>query len=245
MTCPLESYAGHPTHVALKTTHIAPLLAADGVLAVDLMVPASIVAGAGAGEEKLEQPGLERQFSNSGLVSLKDAFDSFDANGDGLIDADEISSLSQIMTGKQLSRDEATRVLQMLDKDSDGSVDFGEFCMWFGTQKDAWSLPDPNVFMMGTKADTMPEFGENMFADLKNSFDAFDMDGSGKLDVAELKSFSETLALGTTVSAERLAAATAILDKNDDGLISFPEFVEYFAELPVWKLPASKDEFPL
>ena len=41
---------------------------------------------------------------------------------------------------------------------------------------------------------------------------------TGKLDVAELKAFSETLALGSTINAERLQGAIAVLDKNDDGV---------------------------
>ena len=60
---------------------------------------------------------------------LRTAFDMFDVDGSGKIDADEIC---KILDGEELSnkptRDKIVQYIKEIDQDGDGEIDFDEFC---------------------------------------------------------------------------------------------------------------------
>jgi Ca2+-binding EF-hand superfamily protein len=66
---------------------------------------------------------------------LKVAFDQFDTDGSGRIDFEEFRSMLAVLLGiadeKDLARDRVNRFWKEIDNDSNGVVDFLEFCAWY------------------------------------------------------------------------------------------------------------------
>ena len=58
---------------------------------------------------------------------LKKAFAAIDANGDGVISKDELSTLLKGL-GEDVTDDVVTEMMNLADTDGDGKVDFAEFC---------------------------------------------------------------------------------------------------------------------
>ncbi|KAI8885679.1 EF-hand [Backusella circina FSU 941] len=64
---------------------------------------------------------------------LKEAFDAFDKDGDGAIDVKELQSM-MAQLGDKLSLAEAQELIEEVDMDKDGVVNFGEFATMMGVQ---------------------------------------------------------------------------------------------------------------
>merc|ERR1712061_670349 len=61
------------------------------------------------------------------LEELKKAFAAIDANGDGVISKDELSTLLKGL-GEDVGDDVVTEMMNLADTDGDGKVNFEEFC---------------------------------------------------------------------------------------------------------------------
>jgi hypothetical protein len=65
-------------------------------------------------------------------------------------------------------------------------------------------------------------------SDVAAKFAQFDSDGSGYLDVGELSKLCQSM--GADQSLNELESALFVLDKNDDGKISYEEFLDWWRE---------------
>jgi Ca2+-binding EF-hand superfamily protein len=70
---------------------------------------------------------------NKKQQELKEAFDAFDKDGDGSIDVKELQSMMSQL-GDKLSLTEAQELIEEVDMDKDGVVNFEEFAMMMGVQ---------------------------------------------------------------------------------------------------------------
>ena len=79
--------------------------------------------------------------SGDQLEELKKAFAAIDANGDGVISKDELSTLLKGL-GEDVGDDVVTEMMNLADTDGDGKVNFEEFCKaassWAGFLSDIW-----------------------------------------------------------------------------------------------------------
>ena len=64
--------------------------------------------------------------------------------------------------------------------------------------------------------------------EIQETFDYFDRNGNGTMEVAEFAKLLE--ALGAETSAEEVAAGIRALDSNRNGLIDYGEFVAWWSE---------------
>lgn len=71
-----------------------------------------------------------RDVSTTELAELRQSYDSYDANGDGWINADEFGRLLQALD-HDLSADECLLAFEMTDGDGDGLISFEEFMAWW------------------------------------------------------------------------------------------------------------------
>jgi Ca2+-binding EF-hand superfamily protein len=71
--------------------------------------------------------------------NVREAFRRFDADGDGMLSAEELCYACQ-SAGVKMKKDEADRLLIMVDNDGSGSVSNKEFMVYFGESADVGGL---------------------------------------------------------------------------------------------------------
>ncbi|KAI9488167.1 hypothetical protein BDB00DRAFT_773014 [Zychaea mexicana] len=73
---------------------------------------------------------------------LKEAFDAFDRDGNGVIHADELLAMMHQL-GDRITKDEAVKMIQEADHDQDGVINFHEFSLMMGVKPPAGDATDP------------------------------------------------------------------------------------------------------
>lgn len=137
------------------------------------------------------------------MVHLAQTFDLYDADGTGLLDAEELSELLASL-GRESSEAQASALLKGMDHDGDGEVSRAEFLAFMATQAET-SENDASIEHTASKV-----------------FALFDGDGSGQVSHGE---FAEGLErFGVSMTDEELTIIIYELDRDRDGLISLQEF---------------------
>lgn len=140
---------------------------------------------------------------------LREAFSLFDKDNDGCITANEIKL---VMKGLRLetSDQEILDMINNVDVDGNGSVDFDEFLKMM-SKSDCRRVHEGESEKK-TEADEM-----------RQAFRVFDIDGNGFIDANELK--ITMFNLGENLSDKDLKQMLKLADKNKDGKIDYEEFI--------------------
>lgn len=101
--------------------------------------------------------------TESELDDYREAFDSYDKDGGGTIDFEELDALMQ-SCGQHLSKEELTEMIRVADADGSGDINFAEF-----------------VTLMAHKM-----VDQKSEQTLESAFAVFDTDGTGFITPAEL-----------------------------------------------------------
>lgn len=125
----------------------------------------------------------------------------FDKDGDGKITTKELGTVMRSL-GQNPSESELTDMINEVDVDSDGSIDFPEF-----------------LTMMARKMkDTDSE------AEIAEAFKVFDRNGDGKISAAELRHVLTSI--GEKLSDADVDQMIREADVNNDGEIDIQEFTQ-------------------
>ncbi|KAK9749889.1 hypothetical protein RND81_02G158100 [Saponaria officinalis] len=131
---------------------------------------------------------------------LKDVFRHFDLNQDGKISAAELRRYFAT-TGEIVSQEEAQEVIDELDSDKDGMLEFNDF----------------------VKLMDMKEEGGDNEEDLKKVFEMFEHEkGSGRITPRGLQ--RALIRLGDTKSYNECVTMIQVFDMDGDGVLDFNEF---------------------
>ena len=142
---------------------------------------------------------------NENISKLRAAFEKMDKSGEGLVSKEELGKMSQEVFGTALSNIELDNLFNQIDIDKSGTISFEEFLR---------VTVDKNTI---TKK-----------KNLKNAFDYFDKDGSGKLSEKELYNIFSPNEKNDQKDNEILEYVKNTIKKydvNKDGEIDFDEFV--------------------
>ncbi|CAD8060260.1 unnamed protein product [Paramecium sonneborni] len=132
------------------------------------------------------------------IQDLQEEFQRLDENNDGFLSKDELlKGYLQIQTDHKLAEDEVERILQMIDINRSGQIDFSEFCMAAMNQEKLLSVQR-----------------------VEQAFKIFDQNGDGYISKKELEAIMGDL--GDDVWNQILTDC----DNNGDGQISYEEFVK-------------------
>merc|ERR1711935_630962 len=131
---------------------------------------------------------------------LKEAFDLFDTDGSGAVDAAELHTAMKAL-GFEPKKEEISKVVKDMDKDGDATVDFEEFCI-----------------MLAEKMNQKDGKDEMM-----KGFALFDDDNTGKISFKNFKRVAKEL--GENLSDKELEGIIAEADTDGDGEISEAEFL--------------------
>eukprot|EP00090_Calanus_glacialis_P028429 TRINITY_DN4567_c1_g1_i2.p1 TRINITY_DN4567_c1_g1~~TRINITY_DN4567_c1_g1_i2.p1 ORF type:complete len:186 (-),score=56.41 TRINITY_DN4567_c1_g1_i2:79-636(-) len=158
-----------------------------------------------------------QQITREDTECLKDAFALFDADKDGEITTKELAKVSMILKscvdirfilyylfqimnhhGFHPSVDELSAMIENVDKNSNGTIDYDEF------------------------VEMMIEREEEENDDVAQAFKVFDRDGDGLISADEIRETMNNL--GEELTEAEVKAMVTEADVNGDGLIDFTEF---------------------
>ena len=108
--------------------------------------------------------GEAKKFTDEQVAEFKQAFALFDQDGNGYVTTDELGTVFSTL-GQDLSEEELTEMINTVDADGDGTVDFEEF-----------------VELMEMRMNDNDEE-----QDIIEVFKVFDKDGNGYITAAELR----------------------------------------------------------
>ena len=194
--------------------------------------------------------------------AMKRAFDAYDLDGSGTVDADELTNAMTTFFGVDLTPEEADACISMYDGDGSGGVDFDEFrimCrnldsmdtsdvssgMKFWLEEFAKTTAGARVskwvttLRAGAKMAKEEIFGSETpqppeATEMMEAFQAFDLDGSGTIDAEEVnKCLNEFF--HTPQSAEQSEEFVRQFDFDRDGVLDFLEFRQMVESLDVFK----------
>ncbi|ODQ67419.1 calmodulin [Nadsonia fulvescens var. elongata DSM 6958] len=141
------------------------------------------------------------QLTEQQITEFKEAFSLFDKNSDGQITSKELGTVMRSL-GQNPSESELADMINEVDADGDGTIDFPEF-----------------LTMMARKMkDTDSE------EEIREAFKVFDRDNSGSISAQELKHVMTSI--GEKLTDEEIEEMIREADKDGDGCIDYNEFVQ-------------------
>ncbi|KAF4306255.1 putative calmodulin protein [Botryosphaeria dothidea] len=143
------------------------------------------------------------KFTPEEIEKHKAAFDLFDKNGDGDITAKELGEVMRAL-GQNPTETELEDMVNELDTDHTGSIDFNEF-----------------LVMMAKKPQTT-----DLEQEIREIFDVFDRDGSGTINSSELRHVMK--AIGENLTDAEIDELIREADVDGNGTIDYEEFARFF-----------------
>mmetsp|Transcript_8337 Transcript_8337/g.23374 ORF Transcript_8337/g.23374 Transcript_8337/m.23374 type:complete len:206 (-) Transcript_8337:54-671(-) len=154
----------------------------------------------GPGRAGRQAAGRVRQgLDEEQLEELREAFNLFDTEHAGAIDARELKAALRAL-GFEVKKEDVRRMLSDIGKDPAQPIDFNDFC----------------EMMKGR----MPD--KNSRAEIDKVFALFDEDETGKISFRNLKRIAQEL--GESLTDEEMQEMIEEADRDGDGLISPDEF---------------------
>lgn len=135
------------------------------------------------------------------ICEFREAFSLFDKDGDGTITTLELGTVMKSL-GQQPSESELQDMINEVDADGSGTIDFNEF------------------LEMMTKH--MKE--SDCEQELREAFKVFDKNGDGMISAEELKTVMHNL--GEALTDEEITQMIQEADENSDGHVDYEEFVK-------------------
>ncbi|KAI5969675.1 CDC31 [Candida margitis] len=138
-------------------------------------------------------------------LEIREAFELFDMNGDGCLDYHETKVAFKAL-GFELTKRQVLDIIREYDTDDTHLITYDNFFKTVGE--------------MILKRDPLDE--------IRRAFKLFDIDGTGKISVRNLRKISKDL--GENLSDEELQAMIDEFDLDEDGEINEEEFIRICTE---------------
>lgn len=148
------------------------------------------------GRPRTRQHGISQQ----NRQEIREAFDLFDTDGSGTIDAKELNVAMRAL-GFEMTEQQIEQMIADVDKDGSGAIEFEEF-----------------VQMMTAK------IGErDTKAELAKAFNLIDQDKNGKISVQDIQRIAKDL--GEPFTIDEIKEMVHEADQNEDGEVDQDEFL--------------------
>jgi centrin-1 len=141
-----------------------------------------------------------KELSDEQKQEIKEAFDLFDTDGSGSIDAKELKVAMRAL-GFEPKKEEIQKMINDVDTDGSGQIEWDEFL----------------------KMMTQKILNRDPMEEIRKAFKLFDDDSTGKISFKNLKRVAKEL--GEKISDEELQEMIDEADRDGDGEVSEEEFV--------------------
>ncbi|KAF7152688.1 hypothetical protein RHSIM_Rhsim01G0062600 [Rhododendron simsii] len=168
-----------------------------------------------AENEEIVRSGTHRKAD----AELRKVFATFDKNKDGFITKQELRE-SMRNVGVDMSEAEAAEMVEKVDSNGDGLIDFVEFCELFD------SMAGGDRSAVGGGGEEAGEGGGGDGDFMKEAFDVFDGDRDGLITVEELGLVLSSLGMKEGERLENCKEMIRKVDVDGDGMVNFDEFKE-------------------
>lgn len=138
---------------------------------------------------------------------IREAFNLFDADGSGAIDAEEMALAMKGLGFGDLPRNEVDRMVRGMRTNSSGLVEYAEFEKLIKSRMAQKDSPE----------------------EILKAFQLFDLDKKGKISFANLKEVAKLL--GENPGDDVLQEMIAEADEDGDGEVSFEEFKSVMVQM--------------
>lgn len=157
--------------------------------------------------------------------TVKLMFSQIDEDGSGVLEKHELKALCvqlRSMVPLELSPSEMASAVRRLDRDGDGTVvDFNEFFAWYEQEMTYDKMRD-----------------RTMYAEVRTMFQDLDVDGSGELDIGEVKQLAETLLAPVDDASgyprgftpTELGDIMTKMDRDGNDAVDFEEFYYWYEQ---------------
>ncbi|KAJ0180673.1 hypothetical protein K1T71_004077 [Dendrolimus kikuchii] len=149
--------------------------------------------------------GVQEELDKSQLQLLKNAFDAFDREKQGVISTDFIGTILE-MLGHECDDDTLAEIINEYDVEHTGQLAFQEFCS------------------LAAKFLTEELDDETMLQELKEAFRLYDREGNGYITTDVLKEIFKEL--DNTLTPDDLDTMIEEIDSDGSGTVDFDEFLE-------------------
>ncbi|XP_074655382.1 neo-calmodulin-like [Tubulanus polymorphus] len=143
---------------------------------------------------------IERELTSEEIKMFREAFASFDRNGDGKISLEELQDVLGTLLGQAPDEDGLQKIMNEIDTDRSGTIEFSEFL---------------ELMQKKFHAET-----EN--TDVRDAFEAIDTDNDGLIGPREMMTVMAKLGQPITEVEAKEMIEDADLDK--DGKLNYDEF---------------------
>merc|ERR1711992_411981 len=136
---------------------------------------------------------------------LKLCFNLFDVKKQDFLGADDLDDILRAM-GFRPSKEELKEILEEIDEDGSGEIEFGEFCQLCAK----FLVEEPD--------------DETMKAELKEAFRVYDKEGQGFITTIQLREIISEV--DQNLSSEDLDGIIEEIDEDGSGTMDFDEFCQ-------------------
>lgn len=148
--------------------------------------------------------GRPHGLSDQKVQEIREAFDLFDTDGSGTIDAKELTVAMRAL-GFEMTEEQIEQMIRDVDKDGSGAIEFPEFCQ-----------------MMTAK------IGErDTKEDLKRAFKIIDQDKNGTISKTDIHRIARDL--GEHFTDREIEDMIAAADQSRNGEVSVEDFMSMMA----------------
>merc|ERR1712080_526721 len=145
------------------------------------------------------------------IKCVKNCFDLFDSKKQTFLSADDLDEILRAM-GFRPSAEELKAILEEIDEDGSGEIEFAEFCQLCAK----FLVEDPDI--------------ETLKRELKAAFRIYDKNGEGFITMDTLRGLISELL--SPLSSEELDGIIDELDEDGSGTMDFDEFCEMMMSAP-------------
>ncbi|KAI3892884.1 hypothetical protein MKW92_037485 [Papaver armeniacum] len=154
----------------------------------------------GVSTRKDKPRGRQHGLSQQKRQEIREAFELFDTDGSGTIDAKELNVAMRAL-GFEMTEEQITQMIADVDKDGSGAIDFDEF-----------------VYMM---TDKMGE--RDTKEELMKAFRIIDQDENGKISASDIQRIAKDL--GESFTDREIEQMIDEADKDGDHEVNAEEFI--------------------